>query len=271
MGEILHPADRTKHIARKRFGQHFLKDPRILDRIVSAFAPNNQQNIVEIGPGLGALTTALLERVDHLTAIELDRDLVTRLRQQFSQNQLTVHEMDILNCDLSTLQKKEETRLFRVIGNLPYNISTPLIFHMLDQIEQIEDMFFMLQKEVALRLSAEPGSKHYGRLSVMTSLEVSCNPVIDVPPEAFDPPPKIDSTVVHLTPKRRPDKALNKSSLNILVKTAFGQRRKTLRNALKGVVTSEEFAAANIDPSLRAESISPDEYVRLSEICSDRG
>ena len=267
----MRPANQTKHIARKRFGQHFLKDPRILDRIISAFAPNNQQNIVEIGPGLGALTTALLERVDHLTAIELDRDLATRLRQKFSPNQLTVLEMDILNCDLSKLQKTEETKLFRVIGNLPYNISTPLIFHMLDQIDQIEDMFFMLQKEVALRLSAEPGSKHYGRLSVMTSLEVSCERLIHVPPEAFDPPPKVESTVVHLTPKPKPNAVFKNSCLKLLVKTAFGQRRKTLRNALKGVVTSEEFAAAKIDPSLRAESISPDEFVRLSEICSVQG
>ena len=263
----MNPPNQTKHLARKRFGQHFLKDPRILDRIVSAFAPENRQNIVEIGPGLGALTEALLERIDHLIAIELDRDLAAELKRKFSPDRLTVHELDVLDCDFSTLQKKEEKKLFRVIGNLPYNISTPLIFHMLDQINQIEDMLFMLQKEVALRLSAKPGSKHYGRLSVMTALEVSCEIEINVPPEAFDPAPKVDSTVVRLIPKRKSAIAFNRPHLSHLVRTAFGQRRKTLRNALKGVVTPEDFEVAHIDSSLRAELISPDEYVRLSEIC----
>lgn len=267
----MNPTHEINHVARKRFGQHFLIDPRILDRMISAFAPANGQNIVEIGPGLGALTTALLERIDHLTAIELDRDLVAKLRRKFDPDRLTVHEMDILNCDLSTLQKKNEKELFRIIGNLPYNISTPLIFHMLDQIDKVEDMFFMLQKEVALRLCAEPGTRHYGRLSVMTSLEASCEIAMNVPPEAFDPAPKVDSTVVRLIPKQKSSLTFNKPHLTHLVRTAFGQRRKTLRNALKGVASPEDFIAANIDSSLRAELISPDEYVRLSEVCSSQG
>ena len=239
--------------------------------MISVFAAGNRQNIVEIGPGLGALTSALLEKIDHLTAIELDQDLAATLRQQFSADRLTIHEMDVLNCDFSKLRKDEEGKLFRVIGNLPYNISTPLIFHLLDQIDQIEDMFFMVQKEVALRLSAGPGSKQYGRLSVMTSLELNCDIVIHVPPDAFDPAPKVDSTVVHLVPKQRSHATITTPHLKDLVKTAFSQRRKTLRNALKGMVTSEDFAVANIDSSLRAEVISPDDYVKLSKVCSNRG
>ena len=255
------------HIARKRFGQHFLKDERVLQKIVSVFSPKNDQNIVEIGPGLGALTNALLDQINHLSAIELDRDLVNHLKQTYSADRLTIYEMDVLQCDLSKIKKSNETRALRLIGNLPYNISTPLIFHLLGQLNQIEDMLFMLQKEVALRLAAEPGNKHYGRLTVMTSFQADCECLINVPPDAFDPPPKVESTVIRLAPKKRPQKEFNLDHLEKLVTAAFGQRRKTLRNSLKTLVTNEEFRAANIDPSLRAELISPEGFVRLSEVC----
>lgn len=258
---------RNPHIARKRFGQHFLKDERILQKIVSVFSPKNGQNIVEIGPGLGALTSVLLDRVNHLSAIELDRDLVKHLKQQYRADRLSIYEMDVLQCDLSRIKRPNELKALRLIGNLPYNISTPLIFHLLDQLDQIEDMLFMLQKEVALRMAAKPGTKQYGRLTVMTSLQVDCECLIDVPPSAFDPQPKVDSTVLRLKPKTSLKLNFNKNHLSRLVTAAFGQRRKTLRNSLKTLVTNDEFRAANIDPSLRAELITPEGFVRLSEVC----
>lgn len=257
----------NKHIARKRFGQHFLKDAQILQRIVTAFAPRNDQNLVEIGPGLGALTTALLERINRLTVIEVDRDLAAFLRGQFTPDKLTVLEMDILKCDLSGIKRLHPDKPLRLIGNLPYNISTPLIFHLLKQVDLLEDMMFMLQREVALRLTAKPGNKNYGRLTVMTSLELDCECLIDVPPTAFDPPPKVESTVVHLRPKTSQNANFDRNHLNQLVTAAFGQRRKTLRNSLENLVTGSQFKAANVDSSLRAESLSLQAYIRLSNAC----
>lgn len=253
----------NKHIARKRFGQHFLTDAQILQRIVTAFAPRNDQNLVEIGPGLGSLTTALLERINRLTVIEVDRDLAAFLRGQFTPDKLTVLEMDILKCDLSTIKRLHPDKPLRLIGNLPYNISTPLIFHLLKQVDLLEDMMFMLQREVALRLTAKPGNKNYGRLTVMTSLELDCECLIDVPPAAFDPPPKVESTVVRLWPKTVKNTDFDKAHLNRLVTAAFGQRRKTLRNALGTLVTSAQYKVAEIDSSQRAETLSPDDYIRL--------
>lgn len=259
--------NRKPHIARKRFGQHFLKDERVLEKIVSVFLPKDDQNIVEIGPGLGALTSVLLSRIDHLSAIELDRDLVKRLKQQYPADRLSIYEMDVLQCDLSKIKRSNEAKELRLIGNLPYNISTPLIFHLLGQLDQIEDMLFMLQKEVALRLAAKPGNKHYGRLTVMTSLQADCECLIDVPPDAFDPPPKVESTVIQLKPKSQPEE-FDIDHLKKLVTAAFGQRRKTLRNALSSLVTIQQFKDAELDPSLRAESVSPEKFVHLSNICS---
>ncbi|MGI9319193.1 MAG: 16S rRNA (adenine(1518)-N(6)/adenine(1519)-N(6))-dimethyltransferase RsmA, partial [bacterium] len=176
-------------------------------------------------------------------------------------------QMDVLQCDFSKIKRAMSEKPLRIIGNLPYNISTPLIFHLLDQLGEIEDMLFMLQKEVALRLAAKPGSRHYGRLSVMTSLEIDCECVLDVPPSAFEPPPKVDSIVIRMRPRKTRQEKFDKYHLSKLVTAAFGQRRKTLRNALKSVVTNDQFEFAEIDSSLRAESISPEDFIRLSNAC----
>ncbi len=233
---------------------------------MNVFAPRDNQNLVEIGPGLGALTALLLARTKQLTVIELDRDLVPILRKRYSEQQLTIHQMDILQCDLATIHRHRTDQGLRLIGNLPYNISTPLIFHLLDQIDLIDDMLFMLQKEVALRLAAKPGSKQYGRLSVMTALDLECECVFDVSPEAFDPPPKVASTIIKIWPKADRCTDIDRRVLNNLVTSAFAQRRKTLRNALGKMVTGEQFEMACIDPSLRAEAISPADYIRLCRI-----
>lgn len=257
-----------KHRARKRFGQHFVTDTCVLDRIVSAFAPRPGQNLIEIGPGLGALTTVLLQRVPHLTAIELDRDLVARLRQNFGEHRLTINQMDILDCDLGLLEKNDRQKKLRLIGNLPYNISTPLLFHLLEQIDLIEDMLFMLQKELALRLAATPGNSNYGRLSVMTSLELDCECLFDVPPDAFDPRPKVDSTIISLKPKSNKQYQVNRKALNKIVTAAFAQRRKTLRNALSGLVSIKQFELAEIMPASRAETLSTDDFIRLTKFAT---
>jgi len=254
------------HRPRKRFGQHFLIDQQTLQRIASSFAPKATQNLVEIGPGLGALTDVLLDRVEHVTVIELDRDLATLLNQRYDSSRLTVRQMDVLSCRLEDLERSSPEQKFRIVGNLPYNISTPLIFHLLQQIELIDDMLFMLQKEVAIRLAAEPGGKHYGRLTVMTALQLDATCLFDVPATAFDPPPKVESTVIRLKPKiQKLD--FNLEQVGQLVTAAFAQRRKTLRNALARLVTVEQFEAAGIDPGARAETISPELFVELSNVC----
>lgn len=253
------------HVARKRFGQHFLRDSHVLERIINAFAPRNDQNLVEIGPGLGALTFPLLERVKQLTVIELDRDLAERLRQKFLPDRLTIRQMDVLNCTLSDIERHHADKGLRLIGNLPYNISTPLIFHLLAQRQCIEDMVFMVQREVALRLAAEPGSKQYGRLSVMAALSLESDYLFDVPPEAFDPPPRVDSTVIRLVPRSDGIDAGTIPAISKIVSAAFGQRRKTLRNSLAGLIDQPLFEAAGIEPSLRAEALTPAQFVSLAE------
>lgn len=255
------------HRPRKRFGQHFLIDQQVLQHIANSFAAKPMQNLLEIGPGQGALTDVLLQRVEHLTVIELDRDLAAFLSQRYDSSRLTVQQMDILSCNLNDLERDHPDQKLRLIGNLPYNISTPLIFHLLDQIELIEDMLFMLQKEVAIRLAAKPGNKQYGRLTVMTALQVDAVCLFDVPPAAFDPPPKVDSTVIRLTPKLQKIE-FDQQKVNQLVTAAFAQRRKTLRNALSKMVSANQFADAGIDPGARAETISPEQFVKLSKICS---
>ncbi len=257
-----------QHRPRKRFGQHFLKDSRVLHRIAKLLVPREGQNLVEIGPGLGALTSVLLEQVSHLTVIELDRDLTPLLRNRYSEEQLTILQQDILQCDLSQIHRRNSEVGLRLIGNLPYNISTPLIFHLLEQAELIEDMLFMLQREVAMRLAAKPGTKQYGRLTVMTAIDLDCECLFDVPPEAFDPPPKVESTIIRIWPKANRRTDFDRGLLNTLVTSAFAQRRKTLRNALGKLVSAEQFQLATIEPSLRAESISPEDFIRLAQVCA---
>ena len=253
------------HRPRKRFGQHFLRDAQALSRIANAATSGNPANLLEIGPGLGALTGELVNRVPRLVAVELDRDLAAKLQNQYSPERLTVHQMDILDCELAALDRPSPAEPFRVVGNLPYNISTPLMFHLVSQLEQIESMVFLVQKEVALRIVAGPGSKTYGRLSVMAALDLDSEILFEVPPEAFDPPPRVDSTVIRLLPRSARDGSIDRQSVTRLVSTAFAQRRKTLRNALSGMVSDGQFAAAGIDPRMRAEALWPDDFVRLSK------
>ena len=268
----------NKHIPRKRFGQHFLTDLTVLNKIVGVLAPRPDENIIEIGPGTGALTRVLLERIDSLTAIELDRDLIVYLESEFGKmegKRFELIQSDILRFDFRSGLKllaedggvSTPARL-RIVGNLPYNISTALIFHLLDYIDIVKDMVFMLQKEVAMRLSAKPGNKHYGRLTVMTNIECVCECMFDVPPTAFNPPPKVDSTVIRLVPRSDPLTIECRKTLSHIVSAAFSQRRKTIKNGLKKIVTDEQLVQAGIDPGQRAESIEVARFVALSNICS---
>ena len=251
----------AKHRARKRFGQHFLSDPGVIDAIIRAVHPTKDDVIVEIGPGQGAITDALARNAGHLHAVELDRDLVARLRQQYEGNpDVTVHEADALRFDFSSLGDR-----IRVVGNLPYNISTPLLFHLLKFREQILDMHFMLQKEVVDRMAAGPGSKAYGRLGIMLGCHLSIESLFDVPPGAFNPPPEVTSAVVRLDPLPPGTFEINdEAGFSTLVATAFMQRRKTLRNSLKKLVERPDFEAAGIDAGLRPEQVSIADYIRLS-------
>jgi 16S rRNA (adenine1518-N6/adenine1519-N6)-dimethyltransferase len=252
------------HIPRKRFGQHFLHDKNILSRIVEAVAPQPGERLVEIGPGEGALTFPLLRAAGALTAIELDRDLIEPLRRRAEGiGTLTVINQDVLNVDFGALAAGG---VLRIVGNLPYNISTPILFHCLDHAESITDMHFMLQKEVVERMGAAPGSKIYGRLSVMLQLRCRVEPLFGVPPESFRPPPKVDSAIVRLTPLATKD--LPQADIDLidrLVRAAFGQRRKTLSNSLQELVTAEDFSATGIDPRARAEQLAPAQFVALAQ------
>ncbi len=259
------------HQARKRFGQNFLEDAGVIHRIQRAIAPRSGQHLVEIGPGLGALTETLLEQAETLDVIELDRDLVPILRTKFFRyaDKLTIHQGDALKFDYATL-RRPDSRL-RVVGNLPYNISTPLIFHLLSFSDLIDDMHFMLQKEVVQRLAAQPGESAYGRLGIMAQYHCQVDNLFEVPPEAFNPRPKVDSAIVRLTPHReRPVTARNAAHLALIVRTAFAQRRKTLRNNLKKLLQDAELTAAGIDPGLRPERLSLAEFVRLSDLYTER-
>ena len=252
-----------EHRARKRFGQHFLHDRNILARIVTALAPKPDDRVVEIGPGTGALTRELLTRVAHLDAVELDRDLIARLHSGFPSDQLTLHGADALKFDFCRLT--DDRRKLRLVGNLPYNISTPLLFHLLDQARCIRDMLFMLQKEVVTRLAAAPGGRDYGRLSVMIQYRCAVAQLFDVPPGAFTPPPRVDSAVVRLVPHAAPPVAVNDPDrFARLVQAAFASRRKVLRNTLKNFLRAEEMLALGIDPTRRAETLSLAEFAALS-------
>lgn len=249
---------------KKRFGQHFLRDMRVVERIVAAFAPQPTDHVVEIGPGEGVLTRALVGRVARLDLVELDRDLAAQLAQTYADAPaITVHQADALKFDFRALAAPGGT--LRLIGNLPYNISTPLLFHALAQAERVRDMLFMLQKEVVERLSAAPGGKDYGRLSVMVQWRCRVENLFTVPPGAFYPPPKVDSAVVRLTPHATPPVAVrNPATFARVVQAAFAQRRKTLRNSLKGVVSAEAMSALGIDPIRRAETLSLQEFAALA-------
>ena len=252
--------------AKKRFGQHFLRDVGVIGRIVAAFAPARDDTVVEIGPGRGALTYALLPRLARLHAVEFDRDLIAPLTAQAAQyGELQLHNVDALTFDFCALAPRPPRRL-RIVGNLPYNISTPLLFHLFAQIECIGDMVFMLQKEVVARLAAAPGGKDYGRLSVMTQAVCTVEALFDVAPGAFAPPPKVNSAVVRLTPHATPPCALAKTpAFAEVVRLSFAQRRKTLRNNLKAVLTDEVLAACGVDPNRRAETLTLMEFCRLAE------
>lgn len=249
------------HRARKRFGQNFLQSRQIIDSIIRALNMQPDDNVLEIGPGLGALTQPLLRGLDKLTAVEIDRDLQAHLKETFgADGKLTVIGADALTIDYSQFGKR-----LRVIGNLPYNISTPLLLRLLHYVPVIEDMHFMLQKEVVDRISAGPGSKAYGRLSVMLQYYCEVEHLFDVPPEAFDPQPKVDSAIVRLTPHITPlYPIVDFSELERLVACAFSMRRKTLANNLKPVMSAAELTALGIDPVLRPEQISVADYVTIA-------
>jgi 16S rRNA (adenine1518-N6/adenine1519-N6)-dimethyltransferase len=249
-----------KHVARKRFGQHFLADDTVIDGIVRAIGPQPGQALVEIGPGLGAMTFPLLERCQALTVIELDRDLAARLRKNSG---LMVIEADVLNVDFAALAAAAGQKL-RVVGNLPYNISTPILFHLLGVCGQVQDQHFMLQKEVVDRMAAAPGSKDYGRLSVMLQWRYQIESVLDVPPEAFDPPPRVDSAVVRMEPLPADD-GVDGARLSALVAVAFSQRRKILRGTL-GRWIEQQGLQVNFDLQRRAEEVPVAEYLALARM-----
>lgn len=253
------------HFARKRFGQNFLHDNFVIENIVAAIQPKKDQAMVEIGPGLAALTEPVARNLDHLTVIEIDRDLAARLASHpFLQQKLTIIQQDAMTVDFSELAKQAGQPL-RVFGNLPYNISTPLMFHLFKYYDAIADMHFMLQKEVVNRLVAAPNSKAYGRLSVMAQYYCHIIPVLEVPPTAFKPAPKVDSAVVRLAPHTTlPYPVKDVRVLSHITTQAFNQRRKTIRNSLGQLFTLEQFATLNIDPNLRAENLSVQQYCSLA-------
>ena len=253
-----------KHIPRKRFGQHFLTDRSIIEDIIQAIAPQAGQAMVEIGPGLAAMTRPLVERLGHLTVIELDRDLAAQLR---AHPLLTVIESDVLRVDFSALAAsmtaETDTKTIRVVGNLPYNISTPILFHLLDAVDVIEDQHFMLQKEVIDRMVAAPSTSAYGRLSVMLQWRYAMENVLHVPPQSFDPPPRVDSAIVRMVPHAVPA-AIDVNLLSELVRVAFSQRRKLLRHSLGQWLTAREFSGA-FDVQRRAEEVPVAEYLALAQ------
>jgi 16S rRNA (adenine1518-N6/adenine1519-N6)-dimethyltransferase len=255
----------TQQRAKKRFGQNFLHDQGVISGIVAAIRPREGEHLVEIGPGMGAMTEPLLDACKAMEAIELDRDLLPGLRAQFAvQGGLSLHNADALKFDFCSLATDE--RPLRVVGNLPYNISTPLIFHLIEQSHCIQDMHFMLQQEVVNRLAAKPGGGDYGRLGIMVQYHCDVEKLFTVPPEAFSPPPKVHSAIVRLTPYDTPPiPAKDKKTLSQLVTRAFQQRRKTLRNNLKKVLDSEIIESLDIDPGRRPETLSLEEYVRLAD------
>jgi 16S rRNA (adenine1518-N6/adenine1519-N6)-dimethyltransferase len=256
----------TKHIPRKRFGQNFLQDASVIESIVHAVNPQPGDIVVEIGPGLGALTRPLLARLPHLHVVEIDRDIISRLKSEFPPERLTIHEGDALAFDFATIGAR-----FKLIGNLPYNISTPLLFHLASYGDRVVDMHFMLQKEVIERMVAEPSTADYGRLTVMLQYRFEMEQILHVPPGAFWPPPKVESAVVRMIPAPgRCGVAKDEAQLEELVTQAFSQRRKTLRNNLKGLLDEADLATLGIDPGLRPENLAVEQYVAMANLLSAR-
>ncbi|MCG7570084.1 16S rRNA (adenine(1518)-N(6)/adenine(1519)-N(6))-dimethyltransferase RsmA [Pseudoalteromonas sp. CNC9-20] len=252
------------HYARKRFGQNFLHDETVIDKIVTAIDPRPGDNLVEIGPGLGAITEPVCELTDHLNVVELDKDLAERLiHHPFMAPKLTVHQGDAMKFDFSSLLRNDAK--LKIFGNLPYNVSTPLLFHLFNFVDEVEHMHFMLQKEVVNRMVAGPGSKAFGRLSVMTQYYCHAIPVIEVPPNCFKPAPKVDSAVVRLVPKDKAQRSAKDTKLlNTVCLEAFNQRRKTLRNSLGNLLDESQLKGLGIDPSLRAESLSLQQFIEIA-------
>lgn len=249
-----------KHLPKKRFGQNFLTDTDIIRSLVEAIHPQPDDIMVEIGPGLGAMTKPLLQRLNHLHAVELDRDIVAWMQQHYPADKIIIHNVDALKFDFTLLGEK-----IRVVGNLPYNISTPILFHLLDNVGHIIDMHFMLQKEVVERMVAAPSTPEYGRLSVMLQYRLQMEYLFTVPPEAFDPAPKVESAFVRAMPYAiLPFPAKNEALFGRIVSAAFGQRRKTLRNTLKGLLDDAGFAAVGINPQLRAENLGVAQFVAIA-------
>lgn len=254
-----------KYLPKKRFGQNFLADALIIQQLINTIQPKQSDHLIEIGPGLGAITLPLLPLVNKIDAIELDRDLVPLLTNKTKGiGNLIIHQQDALSLALN--QFTEESHSVRVVGNLPYNISTPLLFHLFEQKIFIKDMHFMLQKEVAERLSAEPGSKQYGRLTVMAQYHCEVEVMLTVPPHAFNPAPKVDSAFVRLTPISPPLPANDLKKLESIVKKAFAKRRKTLFNTLKESITKERLLSLNIDPNQRPEQTTIENFVQISNL-----
>jgi len=258
------------HRPRKRFGQHFLHDPSVIGRIVAAIQPRESDEIVEIGPGQGAISVPLLRAAGRLRVVELDRDLLDPLRERCREaGELTLHNADALRVDFCQLT--DTAAPLRIVGNLPYNISTPLLFHLLSQARCIRDMHFMLQKEVVDRLAAAPGSRQYGRLSVMIQYRCRVTRLFTIGPGAFQPPPRVESAFVRLEPYRElPVAVHDETVLETLVRQAFAQRRKTLRNALRGILEEESIRSLGIDPSVRAEMLGLSEFAALADYATLR-
>jgi 16S rRNA (adenine1518-N6/adenine1519-N6)-dimethyltransferase len=253
----------VSHQARKRFGQHFLTSTDIIEKIVSAIAPQEGETIVEIGPGHAAITAPLADSATTLHAIEFDRDLIANLRRQFQgRANVIIHEADALQFDFSTLGDE-----LRIVGNLPYNISTPLLFHLLTFKNIVTDMHFMLQKEVVDRMSATPGSKNYGRLTIMLGCQLEIVPLFDVAPDAFTPPPRVMSSVVRMRPLAQDQFDIqDPQQLEQIVRQAFSKRRKTLRNALQGLASESDIEAAGLEPGKRPEQIPVDGWIGLANL-----
>ncbi len=256
----------SAHKAKKMFGQNFLVNEQIIADIVRAICPHAGDNMVEIGPGLGALTRPLLKYLDKLHVVEIDRDIIVRLKTDYPQNKIVIHEGDALEFDLAGLPEP-----LRIVGNLPYNISSPLLFHFAAYAACITDMHFMLQNEVVERMVAEPSTPAYGRLSVMLQYRFYMEKLLDVPPESFRPAPKVDSAIVRMIPMLADQIIVKNETLFAqIVGTAFGQRRKTLRNTLKEFLTEAEFAQLGINSQLRAENLGVAEFARIAHHCDNK-
>lgn len=260
------------HTPRKRFGQNFLIDKNIIAAIIAAIDPIAEQHILEVGPGGGVLTDALVTSKAKIDAVEIDRDLARALQKRFSAANFTLHCMDVLKFPIAELKIDSKSKKLRVVGNLPYNISTPLLFKLFNHINLIDDMFFMLQHEVALRLAAKPNSKDYGRMSVMAQYYCDMEIILNVPPSAFEPAPKVNSSIVHFTPHLKPIvDVIDHDLLHTIVTQAFSQRRKTIANSLNPLISNTDLSALQIDPQLRAENLTLYNYAQIANYITNQG